>query len=287
MHLADEILLASPHYGFGDRLLIRATGNVLRVVIRTELDQVGHSPLQQASVRLLIRIASSFRTCWRVIGAVEDSAQFENMTNDLAALARCMHDAMIQLKYMLAGDQTRNLSPVELGGLYCNFEHIERFNAINGLQKLGGPLARHISSSPLASTGNAAAEDRYKQVCPVYSEGRSKRIRRTWYPGTLRELAKQTGLEDEHFFFTSLSNSSIHSGPLATSAGSPIFSGPQSLIVLVSIASRSAKLVVDHFGLALSVSVAEQLEQLQSDITGVRPHGFEISASPTDPTLGE
>ena len=127
-------------------------------------------------------------------------------------------------------------------------------------------LARRLKASPRRPAGEARNQREFDRVKTRYETRDGKRVRSHWYHGNLAEIAKKLGREEEHFWFLSQFNSSIHGGPSAVLHG-PVPAGADLMILAMNIICRGAQLLSTAANMELSSSAAEVLREAPDDLT--------------------
>jgi hypothetical protein len=133
---------------------------------------------------------------------------------DAASILRNIYDVMLQGLYIMADSAKRE----ERARLYLDFMHVERKRRIELMDTSSTGLAKWISGSPKRPGAEPGINTRFSEVKPKYMTRKGK-IRDTWYPGTLRDLAEATGLESEYELMQRLLSGVVHSSPLTLKEG--------------------------------------------------------------------
>ena len=111
----------------------------------------------------------------------------------------------------------------ERAQLYFDFMDVERKRRIDLMDASETNLAKHVSGSSKRPKAEPAIKGRFDAVKPKFTTKRGK-PRETWYPGSLRDLAKASGVESEYELMQKFLSGVVHSSPLTLSEG-PIVRG--------------------------------------------------------------
>lgn len=227
-----------------------------------------HSTMSKASEAigdLLLRASGGWKSILHIVRGCADKNELDLCANDCAAILRCMHDCALQGEYIYAGDSADGKSPDDLGLLYLEFEHIERFKRSTTAVKFSSQLAQKISQSPLRAQGEMRNQAAYDRVKGNYTD-RNGRVRNQWYTGDAASLARKINRQEEYFWFTSTLHSSIHGGPLSVRYG-PATSGPTDLILTAQwIIRRLLIPVIKLDNLILSEQSTEMMNATAGDL---------------------
>ena len=112
-------------------------------------------------------------------------------TFDGASILRNIYDVMLQGLYIMADPAKQD----ERAQLYLDFMDVERKRRIDLMDASGTNIAKYISGSPKRAEAEPAIEERFDDVKVKFTTKKGK-PRDTWYPGSLRDLAKASGLEE-------------------------------------------------------------------------------------------
>ncbi len=199
--------------------------------------------------------------CWlcvcKLLRGCANTTEAECFGNGAAAVLRCLHDACLQLEYILKGDAKKQLTSDQLGTLYLNYEHVERFRWMSRIDSFTSDLARHVSGSGKRGVAEPLIKAAYERVEGDYPK------KTQWYSQALVDIAKILGREEEHFWFLATYNSSVHGGPMAALHG-PAPSGADSYIVAKCLLIRAGKALHDAIGASLSDESKEVFEATPS-----------------------
>lgn len=244
----------------GDKQIRARMDALTGEVIRLWHALLAKSPATMATGLLALRCSASWKSVCMILSGCRDADELELCCNDAAALLRCMHDVCIQAEYIAAGDAAASMSADDLGRLFVEYEHVERHRLSTAAVKFPSELASIIRASPLRSEGEARNQAEFDRVAPNYPD------KRHWYRGSLAELARKIGKEEEHYWYTTELHGSIHGGPLACRRGPPIQGASNILIIAVSLLRRVLAVVIESNGLVLSMSSAEMMRATAGDL---------------------
>ena len=133
---------------------------------------------------------------------------------DGASILRNIYDVMLQGMYIVADPCMRE----NRAQLYLGFMDVERKRRIELLDSSGTDLAKRISGSPKRPAAEPEIEKRFNAIKVNY-QTKAGKIRETWYPGTLRDLARTAGLEPEYELMQKSLSGAVHSSPLTLKEG--------------------------------------------------------------------
>lgn len=257
-----------PQIDNDDRDTIARTDAMIQELIQKWHAAQGKTPAIHAAGALFVRMAGSWRSICVLLESCKDQHESELVSNDAAAILRCLHDASLQAEYILAGDTRRGLTPDDLGRSYLDFEIVERHRMMTKGLTYPSVFARRLAMSPRRPEGEAKLQKEFDQVKDAYRVGTSSRIRPHWYKGNLNQIAKVLGRGEEHFWFLRSFDSSIHAGPLAVLRG-PAPAGADLMIPANHLLCRTAKSLVSAANLVLLGVSAEVLDAGEKDLLNV------------------
>jgi hypothetical protein len=130
---------------------------------------------------------------------------------DTAVLLRVMYDAWLQLEFMAWPELSATRSARV--GMYWQFSLVDNFAYYENLD-------RQRSAMGEGSRLRANAEDieRERRLVEEYRgkfENKKGKLRKYWYPGTLRDVARAVGRDTEYVSFVSLLSAATHASPAA------------------------------------------------------------------------
>ncbi len=164
---------------------------------------------------------------------------------DAASILRNIYDVMLQGLYIMADPAERR----ERAELYLDFMDVERKRRIELMDSSSTDLAKRISDSPKRPSSEPRIETRFNEVKGKYETKKGK-MRRDWYPGTLRDLAKAADLEPEYELMQRFLSGVVHSSPLTLKEG-PLVRGFLLMDWHWRFAFRILGAYADHKGIAL------------------------------------
>jgi len=175
---------------------------------------------ENALLGLFTRIAGSWDSLCALVGTSRNDMHLQARAHDCAAILRCMYDAYIQLAYIAVSPEEE-----QLGELYCEFVHVERFKVSTEAVKQENAMARMVANSPMRAEGEPRNRREFDRVKHLYIKPKPKDAddtRGKWYRlSNLRQVAEKIGRGDDYVWFVKRYGSSVHSGPFA------VFHGPQ------------------------------------------------------------
>jgi hypothetical protein len=229
-----------------------------------ELIQLWHAqcdalpPSQSAAGALFVHGSNCWQCICKLLHNCQSVHEIEALSNGAAAILRSLHDAGIQLEYILMGDRESGKTSDDLGRLYWDYEIVERHRAVSRVDNFGSVLAKRLATSPKRSAAEPHLQMEYERVKSNYP------TKLHWYRGGLAQLAASIGREEEHFWLLSLYNSSVHGGPTAVRHG-PFPSGADLYIIAMNILARAGRMLMSAMGVTLSEAASEIFES-ESDI---------------------
>ena len=178
--------------------------------------------------------------------ALHRHAQHDFRTDGMTLL-RAIYDAHLQALYILADPGEAD----ERARLFVDYRWIEQRRMQELLEGNSTQLARTLLTSPKRAEGEAAREENDQRLRPKYLTRKGKDVRTNWYPGSLRELAREVGLESEYEILQRDLNGAVHSSPTALLAGAS-FSGPEHLLLVGwKLMFRVLGRIAQHHGVPL------------------------------------
>lgn len=210
------------------------------------------SPTNQTCAILYSRIANTIDSIHLLLDTSESDSQLDARILDSAALLRCAYDAHIQLGWICHAPA---LTPKRCQ-LYLDFEHVERYLCATATANGTSLLAKRIASSPMRPQAELANFKKYEAVRAQYTAKHATKPRSFWYPGTLRDLAKDIGLEEEYVIIVKLLHGATHTSAFALRHGGGA-SGVEGAFFSMSLAFRSIRAIRQVLTLDLT---KEQLE---------------------------
>jgi len=155
----------------------------------------------------------------RIVASGESLATLRNNSPhdygfDATSILRTIYDVMLQGLYIMADRNKRE----ERARLYLDFMTGEQKRRIELLDASGTDLAKRFSGSQKRPSAEPEIEKQFNAVKAKFLTNKGK-VRKWWYPGTLRNLAKESNLEAEYELMQRFLSGVIHSSPLALKEG--------------------------------------------------------------------
>lgn len=207
---------------------------------------------------------------WRSLNILCDWAavpgnQWRFVAHDSVGILRCLMDGHVQAAYLFHDPNEREVR----AKLYLEFEHVERFDQANAVIGRDNQVSRWIADSPMRPEGEKriiAEFDRVKVNYPRRVRNAGKltkpiKVRDKWYEGTLRELARVIGWEDEYIIYVKRFNGSIHAGPWAIQCGPPM-TPSQHCLLAATLVGRLSGFMVENERMCVSAAVRESIDHL-------------------------
>lgn len=183
-------------------------------------------------------------------------------------ILRGMYDIYLQAAWMMQNVSARE----ERAQLYIDFHAIEHYKWLREVEKGKTPFHKKLASSTQRSISESEIRRRYQEVLPKFIKKRNENNepRKTWYPGHIRSLANQCGLENEYGLLIVQLHALTHSSPWAIFSGNPI-----DVAHLTTygwrIVFRTLGLLVDRTKTALDEELRELISYSQKDFFGDSP----------------
>lgn len=183
---------------------------------------------------------------------------------DAASVLRNIYDVMLQGLYIMADPSKRE----ERAQLYLDFMAVERKGRIELLDASGTDLAKRISGSPKRPGTEPEIEKQFDAIKAKFLTKKGK-VRQTWYPGTLRDLAKESGLEAEYELMQRFLSGVIHSSPLTLKEG-PFVRGFLLMDWHWRFAFRILGAYADHKGVTLNPNEQGLVDSARANVFDFR-----------------
>ncbi len=210
------------------------------------------SPLERALRALTLRTLNSWNSVsCLVLHGTHDSRL------DCCAILRAAFDTYLQAAWIGVEES----SQTQRAELYLDFLWVERSDLVGRIVPMQNSLGRRIAESPDREAGETLNRDNLERVRSKYAN-KHNRLRSTWYPGSLRDLARDLGKLDEYQVFVHRHHGAVHSNPMATTQA-PI-APPHAVFQAAFIASRTLVSTADALGICLSRDVDMVLRDLAS-----------------------
>ena len=191
-----------------DQLLERQREFANQIVTKLN-DVLKPGPIAKAVEMILRRLVASGNTLM-----VLRSASPHDYAFDAASILRTNYDVMLQGLYIMEDSAKQE----ERANLYLDFMCVERVQRIKLMDSSETDLAKYLSGSPRRPCAEPEIEKQFEDVRAKYTNKKGK-PRRDWYPGNLRKLARDTGLEAEYELMQKLLSGVVHSSPLTLKEG--------------------------------------------------------------------
>lgn len=178
---------------------------------------------------------------------------------EMPLILRALFDLSVQFEYMMQDGHAE-----ERAALYLDYEHVSAWLRSQEWVSLPGQIGRYMRESPLRPSGEVRRRERFERVRDryVHSAG-SDRMRPHWYEGSLRDLARAVGREDEYRTFYVLFSAWMHADPFAARQPTVAHGG---LIHAFVYWARMLLRVVDAKEMVLA---ADQYESLRAAARGI------------------
>lgn len=167
-------------------------------------------------------------------------------TYDSATIMRNIYDVMLQALYILINPEKR----LERAQRCLDFIELERKVRITTMDTNATDLAQHVSKSPKRSASEKEIDEKFLRVKEQFTTKKGKLVDH-WYPGTLRDLAREVGYEDEYEIMQRQLSGVVHSSPLTLIEG-PFLRGPSLSYSYWVFAFRVLGSLAEHARISLS-----------------------------------
>lgn len=175
---------------------------------------------------------------------------------DGLTLLRAMYDAHLQALYILADSEQADAR----AKLFFEHQGIEQQRWYKLIERSPTRLAR--MELPLGPEVEAA----FKGLRPKFLAPNGRDVRRDWYPGNLRELAHEVGLDSEYEILQRDLSGAVHSTPTALLSGS-IFSEPKQLLLVGwKLFFRVLGRIAHHHGILLDAEHERATQEAMSNL---------------------
>jgi hypothetical protein len=237
----------------------RALGDVLRELHNRR----SASAKERAIFSLTLHAANTWKAMSILMNQSEEQSLREAVSNPITILLRSFYDAYLQAAFIVQDPAEAELKARN----YLDFEHVERKKYMDLALSGTSALSKRIANSTKREAGEAHIRAKFEEVKDRYSreEGNS-RTRNQWYDGSLHDLAKKTGREDEYRWYFTFSNSSVHAGPLAVQWGPRAPVRGDLVWVLVPLGLQMVKLARDSCGISMSAEVDHAIAEFSTDV---------------------
>ena len=130
---------------------------------------------------------------------------------ELPLVIRSLFELALQFEYLMKDAEAR-------AALYLDFEHITKHRSVEAFVQLPGPFGDRLRASPLRDEGEKRNRAEFDRVRDQFAAKRgSRKVRRHWYPGTLRDLAKDLDRTAEYEAIYGLYSGWAHGDPWTSS----------------------------------------------------------------------
>ncbi len=246
--------------------LLALTDDTFQEVFNRVYEKEHTSPFEKAIFALGTHIANSWAGIALMFKFNDRPEMLEALGNPITCLIRVMYDALIQACYIVHEPESADAK----GQDYLNYSHIEKYNCITKVFHGNSALSRRMAQSNRRAEMEPIFKAEFEKVKEKYTDSNG-RIRNHWYSGNLYDLARKIGKVDEYRWYCTVSNSTVHGGPLS------VIHGPQgpSRFEPVSVASalvlQMAKLLRDYCKIQLSKIANDVIDRFADDFVHFEP----------------
>ena len=182
-----------------------------------------------------------------------------SMRNPTTALLRCIYDAQIQLLYILNDPNEAE----QRASRYLRFGPVEHYKYLNFLDSCKSPMAKRITALPGKQEARSQIEAQYQEARNSMTE--EERGWKHWYKGSLYDLARIVGREEEYTWCVRFSNGAVHGSPFATIKGSLSPGGVEAAFASVTVVTQTARIIGRALGLNFSDNSRRWIETTQEN----------------------
>jgi hypothetical protein len=129
---------------------------------------------------------------------------------DIGMLLRGIYDAMLQCMFILCDGAKQE----GRASLYLDFQTVEQVKLMEIVDRNESDLAHRVPNSPLRAEAEPAIRQEYERVKGRFLNKKGE-PHQTWYEGSLRDLARHAGYEQEYEMFQNELSTLTHSSPFA------------------------------------------------------------------------
>jgi hypothetical protein len=133
-----------------------------------------------------------------------------DFTFDGSMILRGIYDAMLQALFILSNPQFQEARASQ----YLDYSCVEKHKAIDLFDKSQTHLGHRISKSTRRANAEPEIEQEFQKVRQQF-ESKDGKVRKQWHEGTLRDLAKDVGLESEYEILQKQLSGIVHSSAWA------------------------------------------------------------------------
>lgn len=248
-----------------DTIIWQKTGSIIARIIGLLNENSTPGPIQDATTQLHRRLTGTLDTVIFLCGESQTSHE-----DDTTTLLRSMYDTLLQALYILTKAEHR----LERSKLYLDYYWVEKYRWMHLFDGNETAFAKHISASPKRATGEQDLRDNYNRVKQNFLGKNSKKPRRYWYTGSLRDIAKDVGYESEYELMQSMLSSVVHTSPFSM-LSKQTMSKDRALMMAWHFSIRYIGAVAEAFGLKLT-------DEEQHAISLSKKNWFDRAPSITD-----
>jgi len=223
--------------------------------------KIRQAPSQGPATKALVGLLTRVTNACTSIGVLIDKSP-RQPDADCATILRSMYDAMLQGLYILKDPTQRE----KRARLFLDYVVVERYRFMELLDGNPTPFAKKLKSSPARSLGEPELGQKFNQVKSQFLTPKGK-LRTTWYEGSLRDLARHVGLEDEYEILQRILSNIVHSTPLTLRYG-PLIRGNHLPTFAWQFGIRLLGAVADYAGVSLDDEERDLVESMDKSVLG-------------------
>jgi hypothetical protein len=194
-------------------------------------------------MQLMNRIVSSGSSLWILYKNAPHNFDFDG-----AAILRALYEAHLYALYIL-NDPKKMQYRAEL---YRDYYWVEKHQLIRLIDKNQTETARQLAQSPQRGVEEPKIDSEFKRVEHKYPG-------KNWYPGTLRDVAKDVGYEPEYELLQKHLSGAVHSSPLRM-IHDPVFKGFNLVFCAIEFSFRVMGRIAKLLNVTLSTEQAFRIE---------------------------
>ena len=194
-----------------DDFIIARSIQIFQSII-SRLNETDSESAHARAVRLLhTKMTGTFNTVIHLCKTAN-----HDCSDDFATLLRVMYDTLMQAIWILRDEGKR----IERGNMYLDYYWVQKFELIKLFDNNKTGLSEHVKDSELREGNEEKIIEEYGRVKDRYLTNKGNKTRSNWYPGTLRELARENGFESEYEIMQRFLGGVVHSSPFSMVHGS-------------------------------------------------------------------